>query len=54
MQAIYALAGTVVLSVLAFAWLPRQLAMCNFYMFMCSVLYINVGGAQVNYTFIKR
>jgi hypothetical protein len=45
-QAIYALSATVLLSVLAFAWLPRQLAMCNFYMFMASVLYIGIGGAM--------
>eukprot|EP00286_Rhodomonas_abbreviata_P018291 CAMPEP_0181310308 /NCGR_PEP_ID=MMETSP1101-20121128/12516_1 /TAXON_ID=46948 /ORGANISM="Rhodomonas abbreviata, Strain Caron Lab Isolate" /LENGTH=570 /DNA_ID=CAMNT_0023416927 /DNA_START=15 /DNA_END=1727 /DNA_ORIENTATION=+ len=45
-QMIYALSGTVLLSVLAFLWLPRRLAMCNFYMFLASVLYVNVGGAQ--------
>lgn len=27
-------------------WLPRQLALCNFYMFVSSVLYINIRGAQ--------
>jgi hypothetical protein len=46
-QVTYAAFATVVLSVLAFRWLPRQLAMCNFYMFISNVLYINIGGAQV-------
>eukprot|EP00283_Hemiselmis_rufescens_P025926 CAMPEP_0173441318 /NCGR_PEP_ID=MMETSP1357-20121228/23893_1 /TAXON_ID=77926 /ORGANISM="Hemiselmis rufescens, Strain PCC563" /LENGTH=550 /DNA_ID=CAMNT_0014406887 /DNA_START=22 /DNA_END=1670 /DNA_ORIENTATION=+ len=45
-QAIYAVSAAVLLSVLAFLWLPRQLAMCNFYMFFSSVLYINIRGAQ--------
>jgi len=45
-QVVYAVGAAVLLSVLAFLWLPRQLAMCNFYMFLSSVLYINIGGAQ--------
>ncbi|KAJ1483458.1 folate-biopterin transporter [Baffinella frigidus] len=36
----------VVMSVLAFCWLPPHLARCNFYMFMSCVLYINISGAQ--------
>jgi hypothetical protein len=46
LQLAYALTATLVLSVLAFMWLPRRLAMCNFYMFLSSVLYVNIGGAQ--------
>ena len=46
-QAVYALSAAVLLSIMAFLCLPRQLAMSNFYMFMASVLYINIGGAQV-------
>ena len=45
-QAIYAISAAVLLSIMAFLCLPRQLAMSNFYMFMASVLYINIGGAQ--------
>ena len=45
-QAIYAISAAVLLSLMAFLCLPRQLAMSNFYMFMASVLYINIGGAQ--------
>ena len=45
-QLAYALAAAVGLSILAFLWLPRILAKCNFYMFLSSVLYVNVGGAQ--------
>jgi folate/biopterin transporter len=45
-QAIYALSAAVLLSVMAFFCLPKQLAMSNFYMFMASVLYIDIGGAQ--------
>lgn len=45
-QLIYALSASVILSILAFLWLPKQLAMCNFYMFLSSLLYVNIGGAQ--------
>mmetsp|Transcript_12405 Transcript_12405/g.19551 ORF Transcript_12405/g.19551 Transcript_12405/m.19551 type:complete len:548 (+) Transcript_12405:195-1838(+) len=45
-QMLYAVGTTVGLSILAFRWLPRQLAMCNFYMFISCVLYINISGAQ--------
>ncbi|EKX41892.1 hypothetical protein GUITHDRAFT_74385 [Guillardia theta CCMP2712] len=45
-QMVYAISCSVFLSVLAFLWLPRQLAKCNFYMFMASVLYLNISGAQ--------
>jgi len=45
-QAIYAISSAVLLSIMAFLCLPRQLAMSNFYMFMASVLYIDIGGAQ--------
>ena len=45
-QMAYALVAAIGLSVLAFMWLPRQLAKCNFYMFVSHVLYVNVGGAQ--------
>jgi len=45
-QMIYALACTVWLSVLSFAWLPPQLAKCTFYMFLSCVLYVNIGSAQ--------
>ena len=45
-QAVYAISAAVMLSIMAFLCLPRQLAMSNFYMFMASVLYINIGGAQ--------
>jgi hypothetical protein len=45
-QMIYAVSAATLLSVLAFMWLPRQLAMCNFYMFVSSVLYVNLRGAQ--------
>jgi len=43
---VYAISAAVMLSIMAFLCLPRQLAMSNFYMFMASVLYINIGGAQ--------
>eukprot|EP00802_Teleaulax_amphioxeia_P003947 Tamp_03950.p2 GENE.Tamp_03950~~Tamp_03950.p2 ORF type:complete len:496 (-),score=123.98 Tamp_03950:2008-3375(-) len=45
-QAAYAISAAFLLSCMAFLCLPRQLAMSNFYMFMASVLYINIGGAQ--------
>lgn len=45
-QAVYAISAAVVLSCMAFVCLPRQLAMCNFYMFIAHVLYIGIGGAQ--------
>jgi hypothetical protein len=45
-QLVYALSCAVGLSILAFCWLPPMLARCNFYMFLSSVLYVNVGGAQ--------
>lgn len=45
-QAVYAISAAIFLSVLAIMWLPRQLALCNFYMFVSSVLYINIRGAQ--------
>jgi len=42
-QAAYAISAAFLLSCMAFLCLPRQLAMSNFYMFMASVLYINIG-----------
>eukprot|EP00802_Teleaulax_amphioxeia_P010046 Tamp_10071.p1 GENE.Tamp_10071~~Tamp_10071.p1 ORF type:complete len:642 (+),score=101.05 Tamp_10071:129-1928(+) len=45
-QMAYALTCAIGLSILAFCWLPRMLAQCNFYMFLSSMLYVNVGGAQ--------
>jgi hypothetical protein len=45
-QLTYALTAAAGLSILAFLWLPKQLARCNFYMFVSSFLYVNVGGAQ--------
>jgi len=46
LQLIYSLFCMLLLSVLAFLWLPPMLAKCNFYMFLSSVLYVNIGGAQ--------
>jgi folate/biopterin transporter len=45
-QAAYASVGSVVLCVLAFHCLPRQLAKCNLYMFISSILYINISGSM--------
>eukprot|EP00960_Hanusia_phi_P050335 760158-Hanusia_phi.AAC.1 len=45
-QALYAVVCSVVLCILAFRWLPPQLARCNLYMFISCVLYINISGAQ--------
>lgn len=50
----YALSGALLLSVLAFLWLPRRLAMCNGYMFLTSILYVNIGGAQVRWRMQTR
>ena len=45
-QAVYAAVGSVVLCILAFHCLPRQLAKCNLYMFISSILYINISGSM--------
>ncbi|EKX41851.1 hypothetical protein GUITHDRAFT_88253 [Guillardia theta CCMP2712] len=45
-QALYAVVCSVILCILAFRWLPPQLARCNLYMFISCVLYINISGAQ--------
>ena len=42
----YAVGAAIGLSVLAFRWLPKQIARCNFYMFLSSVLYVNLSGSQ--------
>ena len=42
----YAIVASVALSVLAFRWLPKQMARCNFYMFLHTVLYVNLSGSQ--------
>jgi folate/biopterin transporter len=46
LQAGYAAGGSVVLCIMAFYCLPRQLAMCNLYMFISSILYINISGSM--------
>ena len=40
---IYAISAAVLLSVLALLWLPKQLAMCNFY--MCVMMIIITGSS---------
>eukprot|EP00290_Baffinella_frigidus_P011892 CAMPEP_0180150054 /NCGR_PEP_ID=MMETSP0986-20121125/21212_1 /TAXON_ID=697907 /ORGANISM="non described non described, Strain CCMP2293" /LENGTH=519 /DNA_ID=CAMNT_0022096899 /DNA_START=162 /DNA_END=1718 /DNA_ORIENTATION=- len=46
LQFVYAVGAAIALSVLAFRWLPKQIARCNFYMFLSSVLYVNLSGSQ--------
>ncbi len=43
----FCLSGATLVSILSFIWLPRQMACCNFYMFISSVLYVSLSGAQV-------
>ena len=45
-QMIYACTVSVLLCGLSFAALPRTLALCNSYMFLCDALYIQIDGAM--------
>ncbi len=47
LQLSFCLSGATLVSVLSFIWLPHQMACCNFYMFISSVLYVSLSGAQV-------
>jgi hypothetical protein len=47
LQLSFCLTGATLVSVLSFIWLPSQMACCNFYMFISSVLYVSISGAQV-------
>ncbi len=47
LQLSFCLTGATLVSILSFIWLPRQMACCNFYMFISSVLYVSISGAQV-------